>query len=390
MLLSRYILLYHRSVSSLPLVFYLSNKPVAALPLPNEKACYAEGTMPEFRQNLATKEWIIIASERQKRPHDFVKLRPPMHQLPAIDPGCPFCPGHEAETPEPIADFPPGTGAGGWQVRVIPNKFPALIPDGDECSACSTREGPYLKRKGVGHHEVVVETPRHNQDLPMLSEEHMERVMLMYHLRYNALAESPSTELVVLFRNHGERAGTSIIHPHSQIVASSIVPFHVRNKLYEGQRYFDAYNRCVYCDIIDHELRDGLRVVMANEHFVAITPYASSVPYEIWLLPRHHHATFGTVEEDELRDLAHVLRNLLARLWRLLDDPDYNFVIDTAPEHMAAVPFYHWHLEIYPRLTTRAGFEIGSGIGINIVEPEQAAASLRGVSGDRIVNEQSV
>jgi len=344
--------------------------------------------MPEFRQNLATKEWIILAAERQKRPAEFVRSRPPMAQVPSHNPACPFCPGQEASTPKAIAAFPPGTDLGGWQVRVIPNKFPALVPDeSEECIACSTQVGPYLRREGVGHHEVVIETPRHNEDLPMLAPEHIEQVMLMFFLRYQALVGLPSTELVVMFRNHGEKAGTSIIHPHSQIVASSVVPFLVRNKLYEGQRYFDMYNRCVYCDMIQYEREQGERVVMENEHFVALCPYASSVPYEILLLPRHHHATFGGVEEDELRDLAHVLQNLLARLYRLLDDPDYNFVIDTAPDHMANVPFYHWHLEIYPKLTTPAGFEIGSGIGINVVPPEQAAAGLREVSGERIHTE---
>jgi len=344
--------------------------------------------MPEFRQNLATKEWIILAAERQKRPAQFARSRPPMGETPAHSASCPFCPEQEASTPAAIAAFPSGSESGGWQVRVIPNKFPALAPGPDEeCVACSTHEGPYLRREGVGHHEVVIETPRHNEDLPMLPPEHIEQVMLMFSSRYQALVAMPSTELVVIFRNHGEKAGTSIIHPHSQIVASSVVPFMVRNKLYEGQRYFDEYNRCVYCDIMQYEREHGARVVMENEHFMALTPYASSVPYEIWLLPREHHATFGEAEEDELRDLARALQNLLARLYRLLDDPDYNFVIDTAPDHMAGVSFYHWRLEIYPRLTTRAGFEIGSGIGINVVSPEHAAAALREACGDRIILE---
>ena len=345
--------------------------------------------MPELRQDLATKEWIIIAAERARRPAEFARLRPPMEQLPVWSESCPFCPGHEEMTPAALAAIPSGTGAHGWQARVVPNKFPALVPQQDEgCVACSTRVGPYLRREGVGHHEVVIETPLHNHDLPMLTAGQMESVVMLYHQRYAALAGFPATQLVVIFRNHGQRAGTSIIHPHSQIVASSVVPFQVCNQLYEGQRYFDMYNRCVYCDIMEFEEQDGTRVVMANEHFVAIAPYASGVPYEIWLLPRHHHATFGTVEEYELRGLAHVLQNLLARLRRLLDDPDYNFIIDTAPEHMAPVPFYHWHLEIHPRLTTRAGFEIGSGIGINVVPPEQAAAELRGMSGERVEMEK--
>lgn len=341
--------------------------------------------MPEFRQNLATKEWIIIAAERGKRPEDFTRSRPPMVELPAYAPTCPFCPGNEGMTPEPILTLPASRPDTPWDVRVVPNKFPALVAGGDPtCLACSTHVGPYLRRQGIGHHEVVIETPIHHEDLAMLDLPHFTHVIEAYSQRYNALIKYPSTELVVIFRNHGEKAGTSIIHPHSQIVASSVVPFPVRNRLYEGQRYFDATGRCVYCDMVAFELADGSRVVMDNEHYVALTPYASSVPYEIILLPKHHGATFGSLHQDETHDLAEVLRNLLGRLWRLLDDPDYNFVIDTAPDHMAGVPFYHWHLEIYPKLTTPAGFEIGSGIQINIVTPEQAAEQLRAVSGAQV------
>ena len=342
--------------------------------------------MPEFRQNLATKEWIIIAGERAKRPHDFTRSRPPLAELPAHDPQCPFCPGQEAQTPDAVLLLPSGARQDDWDVRVVPNKFPALEAGPDEtCMSCSQWIGPYLRRDGVGHHEVLIEAPQHNLDLPLLAAHHMERIVTAYRQRYIALSLLASTELVVLFRNHGVKAGTSLLHPHSQIVASSVVPFRVRNRLYEGQRHFDMFGRCVYCDMIAYELREGTRVVMDNEHFVAFTPYASSVPYQVWLLPKHHRAAFGSVSLEEIRDMARVLQNLLARLWRLLGDPDYNYVIDTAPQHMAEVPFYHWHLDIIPKLTTRAGFEIGSGISINVVSPEQAAKDLRETDGSRVM-----
>jgi len=332
-----------------------------------------------------------MATERAKRPEDFARSRPNVSDVPTVDAHCPFCPGHEEMTPDAILSIPHGHGKGGWDVRVVPNKFPALVPNVDaQCIACSTRVGPYLRRDGVGEHEVVIETQAHNLDLPLLPTEHMVHVMEAYRMRYLALQQLPSTELVVIFRNHGVKAGTSLLHPHSQIVASSVVPFPVRNKLYEGQRYFDMYGRCVYCDIIAYEQKERTRVIMENEHFLAITPYASSAPYEITLLPKHHRASFGRIAQDELHDLAYELQNLLARLWRLLDDPDYNYVIDTAPEHMAHVPFYHWHLGIYPRLTTPAGFEIGSGIPINIALPEQAAAELRDTSGARLTMTEAI
>jgi UDPglucose--hexose-1-phosphate uridylyltransferase len=345
--------------------------------------------MPEFRQNLATTAWIIIAAERAVRPEAFTRLRPPMDELPPFSETCPFCPGNEAMTPPAILTLPPPEGGEPWLVRVIPNKFPALSPcDDAQHPVCSQAVGPYLWRAGVGHHEVVIETPLHNHDLPLMRVDELAQLMRAYRERYNALSALPTSELVVIFRNHGPRAGTSIIHPHSQIVASSIVPFLVRHKLTEGQRHYDTYGRCVYCDMLAFEQEQGTRVIADNTHFLAIAPYASSVPYEIWVLPRRHGATFGRVSEDEVHDLANTLQDMLARLWRLLDDPDYNFVIDTAPEHMAGVPFYHWHLEIYPKLTTPAGFEIGSGIGINVVPPETAAQQLRETDGSRVAHEE--
>jgi UDPglucose--hexose-1-phosphate uridylyltransferase len=344
--------------------------------------------MPEFRQNLATKEWMVFATERARRPEEFSRSRPQAKALPANDPTCPFCPGHEGATPPAILALPPDTST--WDVRVIPNKFPALVPPSDPaCVACASRVGPYLKRNGSGSHEVVIDTPRHNCDLPLLTEAQVTRLMEAYYLRFNALIRDPSTELVLIFRNHGPRAGTSLLHPHSQIVASAVVPFPVRNRIYEGQRYFDAFGQCVYCAMLEFEAADRTRVVMENEHFLAFCPFAASTPYETWLVPKHHRATFGAVDEDELDDLAVQLRSLLSRLWRLLDDPDYNYVIDTAPQHLAAVPFYHWHLRILPRLTTPAGFEIGSGIGINVVLPEDAARALRGTRDDAVTPEEA-
>jgi len=346
--------------------------------------------MPEFRQNLATKEWIILSAERAKRPEEFARSRPPAMELPATDPNCPFCPGQEGNTPDAILTLPPGADPGNWDVRVVPNKFPALVPaPHGECHVCTNQVGPYLRREGIGYHEVVIDSPLHNHDLPLLTHNQMEYVMQAYCDRYNALIALPTTELVVIFRNHGAKAGTSLIHPHSQIVASSVVPFPVRNRIYEGQRYYDTYAHCVYCDMLEYELREGTRVVMNNDHFAVVAPYASSVPYEVIVMPKRHHATFGAVSADEIHDLAYVLQNVLARLWRLLDDPDYNYVIDTAPEHMEEVPFYHWQIRIIPKLTTQAGFEIGSGIGINVLPPEQAAEQLRAMDGSRITLDEA-
>lgn len=337
--------------------------------------------MPELRLSPTTKEWVIIATERAKRPKDFVKPKGSSKRLPTRDESCPFCPGNEANTPgeafairECGAEHDPSR----WCVRVIPNKFPALA-----CGAAPTRveriyNDGHIRMPGLGQHEVVIESPLHNKTLATLDDDQAERVVMAYRRRYIELDSLPSNELILIFRNQGEKAGTSLIHPHSQIIALPVVPVHIRNRLYTAQRYYDETGHCVYCDMIEAETKAETRVVMKNGGFVALVPYAATVPYETWILPLKHQASFGAIESDQCNGFAHALKDVLGKMHRLLGNPDYNFSIQTAPHYSASEPHYHWHVEILPRLTTPAGFEIGTHMYINVTLPEQAAEDLRG------------
>ena len=337
--------------------------------------------MPELRRNIATGEWIIAAPERAKRPDQFIKEAANRKRAQKHDADCPFCEGHEESTPPEVFAIreknskPNGRG---WEVRVIPNKFPALVPsEVSGLNAYRSKVGIHLRIEGVGNHEVIIETPDHQLSIGTMPVKQVENVVKAYRDRYLTLDENPDNELIIIFRNHGERAGTSLYHPHSQLVTTPIVPSYVRNRMLEGVRYYDETGVCVFCDLLAFELRDVHRIVAENDDFVAFCPYAAGVPYEIWIIPRRHEASFGEIEPQERPGFAAILRTTLGKLYKALNNPDYNYVIHTAPHHSATVPHYHWHVQILPRLTTPAGFEIGSGISINIALPEQTAKHLR-------------
>jgi UDPglucose--hexose-1-phosphate uridylyltransferase len=329
----------------------------------------------ELRRNLATDEWIIIAGERAKRPSDFAREGPGREALPEYAPDCPFCAGNEVNTPAErlrIGDD------GGWQVRVIPNKFPALAWDGRDSGAAQRHCDDWrMWMQGVGDHEVIIESPRHNLSPASMPPNDLARVIAAYRERYLDLDANRHNELIIIFRNHGARAGTSLVHPHSQLIATPVVPAYVRQRVATGMRHFDETGHCVYCDLLRWEIADAVRVVAETDQFAAFCPYASSVPYEVWIVPRRHDASFGDILPEEMAGLAGILHDVLARMAGLLSDPDYNYVIHTAPQHSGAVPYYHWHVQIMPRLTTPAGFEIGSGMNINIMPPDAAAEALR-------------
>ena len=337
--------------------------------------------MPVIRQDPATRLWSIIATERAKRPHDFVRNHKASPDVPSYDKDCPFCAGNEAMTPSTVFEVaaPEGGGRASWAVRVVPNKFPALMtPEGEGDTTRRVIGRLYLEMDGVGRHEVVIESPDHSKTIATLSDSEVSMVVRTYRDRFLELDKSPWNQLIIVFRNQGEQAGTSLAHPHSQIIGTPIVPEEIRRRLDESQRYYDDRGTCVYCDILDYELAEKTRIVGSNSGFVALCPFASSVPFEVWIVPRRHASSFGVLSDDEIPLLGTILRNILRRLHDLLGNPDYNYVVRSAPHHSAGEPHFHWYLEILPRLTTRAGFEIGSGININVVVPEDAAEQLRG------------
>jgi UDPglucose--hexose-1-phosphate uridylyltransferase len=338
-----------------------------------------EAGVPTLRQDIATRRWTIIATDRAKRPEDFVKQRPAIKKHPSYSPTCPFCAGNESQTPEPVYVVAgEASPRGAWDLRVVPNRFPALAtPRAGSEPTKRRRTGLHLEMDGCGQHEVVIESPDHSETIATMSLERVTRVIHAYRERFLALDRLDWNELIIIFRNQGEGAGTSLEHPHSQIIGAPVVPQDIRCRLDEAQRYFDDNGTCVYCDMLEAEIEDGARIVCANSGFVSLCPFAASVPYATWILPRRHASSFGVLSDEEAGLLAMILQETLLRMYVLLSNPDYNYVVRTAPHHSAGEPHFHWYVETQPRLTTRAGIEIGSGLNVNIVAPEDAAENLR-------------
>ena len=329
--------------------------------------------MSEIRQDAATKEWVILASNRVKRPHDFGKKQQ-MRSLPPYQPSCPFCPGNEYLSPEEILRYPAEEGSS-WRIRVINNKYPALVLQGSPQQ--SGEAGFFTKMNGVGAHDVIVETPVHNRFIPLMEDQEIEELLTVYRERYNQLSREPRVKLITIFKNHGGGAGTSLIHPHSQLVATPVVSAELRRQFEVAIAHYDETGRCLYQDIIDHELRAGERIVMDTEGFVVFHPFASRMPFETWVVPKKGQASFGNVPTKDLASLAQVLRITLLKLYLSLNDPDFNYVIHTAPVGDETKDYYLWHIRIVPRLTSIAGFEIGSGMYINAAFPEETADFIR-------------
>lgn len=336
--------------------------------------------MPELRQDPTTKEWVIIATERAKRPHEFQRRNPQVEAPPAE---CVFCPGNEDKTPPELWRFPQQNAP--WTVRVIPNKYPALSSQAPSLPHVGTPL--YNRMDGFGYHEVIVETPNHKRPMPLMTDSEVRDVLLVFRERYWALRKDQRVKLVLIFKNHGPTAGTSIEHPHCQVVATPIIPSHIRRKYEVAIQHYDDTNRCIYCDIVRTEKESGERVIKESEHFLVFEAYASRSPFETWIAPLRHNSCFGAITDQEVADLAAVLRETLARLYCGLNNPDFNLVVHTAPTEDEAKPYYLWHIQILPRLATPAGFEIGSGIYLNPCFPEEAASFLRDIRVGPAVNE---
>ncbi|HPE68255.1 MAG TPA: galactose-1-phosphate uridylyltransferase [Thermotogota bacterium] len=330
--------------------------------------------MPELRKDPITNRWVIIATERAKRPMDFAKSGEEMKSA-----FCPFDYGNEYTTPPEIMAFrPPDTepNSPGWWIRVVPNKFPALDP-----SSRIERygHGMYDAMMGFGYHEIVIETPDHNATIATMEDRQVEEVVWAYKARYNALAKIPDLKYILIFKNHKRDAGASLAHAHSQIIATPIIPKRVQEEMSGAQMYFQYKERCVFCDIIYQERMESTRIVEESDRFIAINPYASRFPFETWVLPKNHSHDFGKINEKEVQEFSQLMRRSLLRIHKALENPPYNFMLHTSPTTGEGNRFYHWHLEIVPRLTKVAGFEWGSGFYINPTPPEDAAKFLRGV-----------
>jgi UDPglucose--hexose-1-phosphate uridylyltransferase len=333
--------------------------------------------MPELRKDPVVGRWVIISTERARRPSDF-----------APDPvrlkggACVFCPGSEGATPpEILALRPPGSHANtpGWSLRVVPNKFPALRIEGE---LDPQGEGLYDRMNGVGAHEVVIETPEHHATLASLPEAAVADVFWAYRERLVDLKKDPRFSYVLIFKNHGEAAGASLEHPHSQLIATPILPIMLEEELEGSARYYRKKERCVWCDIVRQERRSGARIILEGKGVVALAPFAPRFPFETWVLPTAHQSGFDELAPDEARALAGLVGELFRRLNRLLSDPPFNYMLHTAPLREGPLEHFHWHLEVIPKLTRVAGFEWGSGFFINPTPPEEAGRYLREAGAD--------
>ncbi len=340
--------------------------------------------MPELRKDPVVQRWVIIAAERGQRPTDFRTEAGVVKVSPKV---CPLCPYNEDRTPpEVFAVRLDGSlpNTPGWLVRVVPNKFPALQPDGD-----LQRRGMGLfdLMNGIGAHEVIIETPDHAADWDTMETEQVRWVFQAYQARLSALRQDERFRYLLVFRNYGVQAGASLSHPHSQIIALPIVPQLPKEELVSARHYYLERERCLFCDLIYQELELQKRVVYESEHLVVLSPFAARFPYELHFFPKSHHHDFSQTDGELLTDLAETLRLILKAVKGLSGNPPYNFVLHTAPnpiprpgrpDYWGTLPYdYHWHWEFIPRLTRPAGFEWGTGFFINPVAPETAAEALR-------------
>lgn len=340
--------------------------------------------MPELRRDPIQRRWVIIAPERRRKPEGF-----PPDAFPPPGGSCPFCEGNESKTPPEITAIRRGGSKAnepGWEVRVIPNKYPVLRIEG---SLDLRGIGAYDRMNGVGAHEVVIETPQHSLHLADAPLDQIEVLLRIYRERLVDLLRDQRFKYVLIFKNHGAAAGALLSHPHTQIIATPVMPSALSEELHAARDHYRDKDRCLFCDLIQQDLESGERIVATGEQFIALTPFASRFPFEIFIGPRHHRHSFAEASDDMLHHLAAMLKEVLLRIKKCLGDPPYNFLIHTIPNVKAMSRHvldwetmeldFHWHIELIPRLMQVAGFEWGTGLYINPTAPEEAAKCLRDI-----------
>jgi len=339
--------------------------------------------MPELRKDPVIGRWVIIATERAKRPDQFVSASAggPAEKT------CPFCQGHESQTPPEIYAIRNNNSAPnspGWDLRVVPSIAPFLGVEGD---LERRGKGIYDLMNGIGAHEIIIETNQHIANIADLSDEQISKVITAYINRMNDLEKDQRFKYALVFKNHGWTAGAGrIMHSRSQLIATPVNPKRVKEELVGARFYYDLHERCVFCDLIKQELASGDRVILDIDGFVAVAPFAARFPFEVWILPKKHSCDFTSLDMNARFELARILKQVLAKLKKGLQDPPYNYILHTAPFRRKKLGYwksidtdYHWHIEIMPRLTRVAGFEWGTGFYICPISPEESAKFLRGV-----------
>jgi UDPglucose--hexose-1-phosphate uridylyltransferase len=359
-------------------------------------------TTSELRHDWLADRWVIIAPQRTERPEDFSHVvsveRDSSH--------CPFCAGHELETPAPVASYSgqdPSQGAG-WQVRVVPNKFPAVNGVGyridsthavteawpritthehsetnlsSEASAAASNIDLFSKRSLSGGHEVIIESPQHKQSISQLDRESVALVFQAYRDRLAYWRTQRNAPYAVVFKNVGYDAGASLAHTHSQLIATDILPTEISRHVERMSQFRNSQGVCLFCRMLSEECEQGVRIVEQTPSFTAFCPFASRLPSMIFILPKVHSSSFETLEAAAVSELAWLTHRLIRRVERCYPKAAYNFVIHTAPAQHQASSAFHWRIELFPRLTKVAGFEWGSDCYINPLAPETAASALR-------------
>jgi len=329
--------------------------------------------MSELRRDPIGGRWVIVDTDHPNKPQDFE--HEPEHTWQSGT--CPFCPGNEAITPPEIDSFrDPSTqpNTSGWQVRVVPNKFPALAIEGE---LDRRGLGIYDMSGGIGAHEVLIETPYHNKDLSDLLNEEIEAIISMSYRRSLDLMKDKRFKYILLFKNYGPAAGASLEHPHTQIIALPMVPKNVVEEIKGAQNYFEYRERCIFCDMITQELQDKERIVLENKYFLAFCPFVSRFPFEIWIIPKNHSNCFCHIQPEEISHLALILKGAITKIKNVFANPAYNFIMHSSPINGdGGLEYYHWHIELIPKLTRVAGFEWGSGCYLVSTPPELAAKYL--------------
>ncbi len=337
--------------------------------------------MSEIRKDPCSPTWVIVATERGKRPCDFAEKSQDEEEITSgKSRPCPFCGGEEVEAPFKAFSIWPGEidkKTMDWRTRVLANKFPAL-----RASAELIQEevgGFYHFLSGVGGHEVIVESRRHADTFATMGRNQLEAVIRTYCQRHKYWHKDPRIAYVLIFKNYGLAAGASLAHPHSQLVATPIIPSRITQELEETKTFYEQENKCVYCEIIRTEQKAKVsRKIWENDTMFALCPFASRFPCEVVILPKRHAAAFDVLSDQEIKDLAQILTRIFKGIAAVLNDPPYNVMIHAAPQRTPGLLYYHWHIEIIPRITMPAGFEWGTGIYINVISPEDAAKALRG------------
>ncbi len=331
--------------------------------------------MAELRRDPIVARWVIVDNDQPFKPEDY------QHEQYLPKGGvCPFCYGNEALTPpeiDSVRQLHTSANTPGWQVRVVPNKFPALHVEGE---LDRKGMGIYDLSNGIGAHEVLIETPYHHKDIPDLLPEEIENFVMMYCRRMADLERDKRFKYIMLFRNYGFAAGASLEHPHTQLIALPMVPKNVMEELKGAQSYFEYRERCLFCDMIRQEAQEKERVIIENKYFIVFCPFVSRFPFEIWILPKKHHGQFCQMSHEESVSFSLVLKETITKIKKIFVNLSYNFILHSGPINGdSASESYHWHLEFMPKLTRVAGFEWGTGFYLVPTPPELAASYLKAV-----------